>query len=80
VERIRQIRASIGFLPSPGGGGSTRLKGAAGWGDGLSARTVPELREHPAPSRILRCEPTLPLQGRVSMGMPHLVELILRKR
>src|SRR5215207_10790166 len=42
---------------------------AAGWGDGLSFRTVPELRDcHPTPSHIsLRsCEPTLPLQGRVN--------------
>ncbi|MEH2531818.1 hypothetical protein V1277_001802 [Bradyrhizobium sp. AZCC 1588] len=36
---------------------------AAGWGDGLSSRKVPVLRDHPAPSRILRCVPTLPLQG-----------------
>jgi hypothetical protein len=25
---------------------------AAGWGDGLSFRTVPELRDHPIPSHI----------------------------
>src|ERR1700730_17807312 len=40
------------------------------WGDSLSPRTLPELRDrHPIPSRILRCEPTLPLQGRVKKGV-----------
>src|SRR3984893_5036098 len=40
------------------------------WGDSLSPRTVPELRDrHPIPSRILRCEPTLPLQGRGKKGV-----------
>src|SRR5450755_921736 len=58
-------------LPSPGGGGSTRLKGAAGGGDSLSPRTLPVLRDrHPTPSRILRCEPTLPLQA----GLSHVAE------
>jgi hypothetical protein len=57
---------SCRLLPSPGGGGSTRLKGAAGWGDGLSTPTVPELRDcHPTPSRIslrsIRADP--PPQG-----------------
>src|SRR6478735_11877559 len=63
----------ITSLPSPGGGGSTRLKGAAGWGDSLSLQTVPEWRDHPTPSRIsLRsCSPTLPLQGRVRKLTPR---------
>src|ERR1700738_2734130 len=38
-----------------------------GWGD-LSTRVLFEGRDcHPTPSRILRCETTLPLQGRVRM-------------
>ena len=55
------------FLPSPGGGGSTRVQRAAGWGDGLSPRTVSVLKTSPRPCAF-RCahpQPTLPLQGRV---------------
>jgi hypothetical protein len=54
-------------LPSPGGGGSTRAKRAAGWGDGLSASNSARVERSPHPvSHSLRsCEPTLPLQGRI---------------
>src|ERR1700688_4684970 len=49
---------SVGSSPSPGGGGATGLGDAkhrperAGWGDGLSPRTLPGLRDHPTPSLI----------------------------
>jgi hypothetical protein len=38
------------------------MKFAAGWGDGLSFRMVPELGDHPTPSRIslrsMRADPS----------------------
>src|SRR5580704_8244482 len=64
----------VAALPNPPLEGEGRRE-AAGWGDGLSPRTVPELRDHPTPSRILlramRADPeselrsSRPLQGRV---------------
>src|SRR4051812_16329510 len=62
-----RTRRCVLCSPSPGGGGSTR---SGGWGD-PSKRGLFGWRDfHPTPSRIsLRsCEPTLPLQGRVSKG------------
>src|SRR5258708_30897803 len=48
--------------PSPGGGGSYRIARCdTGWGDGLSSRTPPVLRDHPTPVFIpLRCMQTDP--------------------
>ncbi|BBB95981.1 hypothetical protein M2192_007066 [Bradyrhizobium elkanii USDA 61] len=40
-----------------------------GWGD-LSARTVPEWRDHPTSVRIA-CEPILPLQGRMRAAIRY---------
>src|SRR5262245_27057495 len=62
------MRTPVRFLPSPGGGGSTRVQRAAGWGESLSFRAVPELRDrHPTPSRIslrsMRADPPPPGEG-----------------
>jgi len=52
---VRQRRCP---LPSPGGGGSTRAKRAAGW--------VISMNVHPTRARLTSfASPTLPLQGRV---------------
>src|SRR3984893_19377779 len=44
------------------------MKWAGGWGDGLSFRPVPELRDHPTPSRIslrsMRADPPPPGEGK----------------
>jgi hypothetical protein len=47
-----------------------------GWGDSLSSRTVPELRDHPTP---LATQATLPLQGRVSGATPSVRSLTARR-
>jgi hypothetical protein len=68
------------FLPSPGGGETSEARSwarreAAGWGD-LSAAALFGMRDlHPTPDHIsLRsCEPTLPLQGRVSKRASSIV-------
>src|SRR5262249_21770131 len=56
------------LAPSPGGGGSPRMKFAAGGGEGLSTRTVPVLRDHPTPSHIsprsIRADPPPPREGK----------------
>src|SRR3981189_3178562 len=59
--------------PSPGGGGSTRVKRAAGWGESLSSRAVSGAETVTPPrrtSRFARCSPTPPLQGRGKKGLP----------
>jgi hypothetical protein len=66
--RSRRRARIDSFLP-PGRGGSTRsvVRRAAGWGDSLSPRTVPELRDHPTPSHVSLCssraDPPPPGQG-----------------
>ena len=44
------------------------VRRAAGWGDGLSFRAAPELRDHPTPSRIslrfMRADPPPPREGK----------------
>jgi hypothetical protein len=74
-ESIRKAFASSQLAPpSPGGGGSLELGDAkhrperAGWGDSLSLRTPPKLKDlHPTPSRIslrsMRADPPPPGEG-----------------
>ena len=55
------------------------VRRAAGWGDSLSLRAAPELRDrHPTPSRILRCEPTLPPPGEGEESSFRVSELLFR--
>src|SRR4051812_5131189 len=63
---LRPPRPHAIALPWEGG-----RREAAGWGEGLSSRTVLKLRPSPHPVSYFRCaqyEPTLSLQGRVKIG------------
>ena len=64
------LAGSFARLPSPGGGGSDYMSAAKcepGWGDGLSSRTVPRLRDHPTPP--LRVDPPPPGEGKRSRAL-----------
>jgi hypothetical protein len=62
---LRMAYCSFVHLPSPGGGGSAHMSAAkceTGWGEGLSSRTVSQLRDHPTPP--LRVDPPPPGEGK----------------
>src|ERR1051325_1251002 len=63
--------------PSPGGGGSTRVQRAAGWGESLSLRAVSEARlsPHPVEHLAMLADPPPPGEGKKQPALPKFIML-----